>query len=94
MNVKLRKCQVLMPWVGQKVVLSEAIDDECLVYPVGAIGTLESVSPHGAIVVFDDDPTKDLVDVGLDDFMPVEFMPEGYKLSKALITRSLNSNRI
>lgn len=88
MHVPMKKAQVMMAWVGQKVVISSQVDDGVLVYPVGAVGVLESVSPGGAVIVFDDDPTGDLVDVGLDDFMPFEFLLEGYELKKVEIKRS------
>ena len=88
MHVPMKKAQVMMAWIGQKVVLSVQLDDGVLVYPVGAVGVLESVSPDGAVIVFDDDPTGDLVDVGLDDFMPLEFILEGYELKKVEIKRS------
>lgn len=88
MKVQMRKAQVMMAWIGQKVVLTSLVDDGVLVYPVGAVGVLDSVNPDGALIVFDDDPTQDLVDVGLDDFMPVEFILEGYELKKVKITKS------
>ena len=92
MRVPMTKAQVLMAWAGKKVVLTSMIDDGVLAYPVGAVGVLEAVNPTGALVVFDDDPTRDLVDVGLDDFMPVEFIQEGYELAKASIVRSAALN--
>ena len=51
MHVPMKKAQVMMAWIGQKVVLSVQLDDGVLVYPVGAVGVLESVSPDGAVIV-------------------------------------------
>lgn len=91
MRVPVKKAQMLMAWIGEKVVLTSLVDDGVLVYPVGAVGVLEAVSPKGAVIVFDDDPTKDMMDIGLDDFMPLEFIQEGYELVEAKIVRSVET---
>ena len=79
MKVPMKKAQVLMAWLGQKVVLTEPIDDGVLLYPVGAVGTFDAIRAGSdgeepfAEVVFDNDPRQDLVQVPLDSLVPMEF---------------------
>lgn len=93
MRLMLNKAQVLVSYLGQKVVLTEEIDCGVLVYPMGLVGVLEAIEMDGkggarARITFDNDPVQDLMTVSLDDFMPTEFLPEGYQLKDVDVRRN------
>lgn len=88
----LSESQILLPFLGQKMVLTSAVSDGVFLYPHGAVGVLDAFQYKGegkevAIIIFDDDPTHDCVEVNVGDFMPVEFIKEGFVLEPVKIRR-------
>ena len=77
--MKLSKIQVFVTYLGQKVVLTERINDTPISYPVGSVGTFLQIEHREgrqpvAIVQFDNDPLQDWVECSIDDLIPLEFV--------------------
>lgn len=90
----LTKAQVLMPYLGQKIVLTEPLDDGVFLYPMGSVGVLDAFQFRGpdkvvAVVIFENCPVQDCMDVEVDDLMPLEFLWEGYELKKVEVRKSI-----
>lgn len=91
MKFNLSTAQVLVPHLGRKVLLTEAIDDGISVYPIGCVGTFDALQASGddeviAIVIFDNDPGGCCVEVPLNNFMPMEFIESKYKIDKVKLS--------
>jgi hypothetical protein len=89
----LTKASVAAAYLGQKVVLLQEYDWGVMVYPVGAVGTLDALQSDGAdgvmaVVVFDTDPLQDSVQISLDDFIPQDLMPEDSLIPEHAVYRN------
>lgn len=98
MNFVLSKASVLVSYIGQKVLLTTQVDWAIRRYPVGAIGTLDSIQADGngglvALVVFDEDASQDWVEVPVDALVPAEFA-DGYLVSSKPIIHPTPSHRL
>jgi len=73
------KLQVLVPYLGEKVIATAAVENGLFTYPIGSVGTLDSITRKEggepvAVVVFDNCPLQDWVEVDHQDLMPLEFV--------------------
>jgi len=81
MRMPITKAQVMVPWLGQKVVLMRDLEWTIYIYPRLSVGTLDALRAGAdgdapfAEVVFDNDASQDVVQVPLDDLLPLEFAP-------------------
>lgn len=73
------KLQVLVPYLGEKVIATAPVENGLFTYPIGSVGTLDSITSKAggepvAVVVFDNCPLQDWVEVDHQDLMPLEFV--------------------
>lgn len=91
------KAQVMMPYLGQKMVLTEPLDSGLFLYSMGNVGMLDAFQyKHPdrvvAMVIFEDCPIQDCVEVEVENLMPLEFLWEGYTLQKQNVTVKASPN--
>lgn len=84
--------QLMMPFLGQKVFLTAAVDDGVFLYPMGSAGTLDAFQYSDgkvfAVVAFDNCPISDLVYVDAEDLVPMDFLDIAERCAEVKVLKS------